>query len=243
MAKDRYSQADRALSALRTLILSGAFARDEKLSEPALSDRLGISRTPLREAMMHLLQEGLLHRDDGGSARVSCYTMRDIIDAIEVRGTLEGLAARLAAERGVSAEALAAARAILDALDQALGAAAGVDFRAYIVHNTAFHDWLAQAAASPVVIREIARAKRMPLSGPGAFLTGQEGQRPFLQSLIIAQDQHRAILDAIETGEGARAEALAREHARLARRNLQQAIDRRKTEATTIPGLALVSPN
>lgn len=242
MAKDRHSQADRALADLRTLILSGAFERGEKLSEPALSDRLGISRTPLREAMMHLHQEGLLTRDDGGSARVSSYTMRDITDAIEVRGTLEGLAARLAAERGITSELRAKAHSILDAIDHALQAK-GVDFRAYVVQNAAFHDLIASAGDSPVVTREIARANRLPLAGPSAFLTGQEGQRPFLQSLIIAQDQHRAILDAIEAGEGARAEGLAREHARLARRNLQQVTDQRNTDGSTIPGLALVSPN
>lgn len=243
MASDKQSQSDRALSALRTLILSGAFARGEKLSEPALSDRLGISRTPLREAMMHLHQEGLLTREDGGSARVSSYSMRDITDAIEVRGTLEGLAARLAAERGTTPEDLAIAACILDTLDEALDTGRGVDFRTYVAQNAAFHDWIAQASGSPVVAREIARANRLPLAGPSAFLTGQEGQRPFLQSLIIAQDQHRAILGAIQSGEGARAEALAREHARLARRNLQQIIDRKDTEISTIPGLALVSPS
>ncbi len=242
MAKDRHSQADRALSALRVLILGGAFERGEKLSEPALSERLGISRTPLREAMMHLHQEGLLTREDSGSARVSSYTMRDITDAIEVRGTLEGLAARLAAERGMAPDLRARAHAILDAIDRALDAK-GVDFRAYVSQNAAFHDLVATAAGSPVVAREIARANRLPLAGPSAFLTGQEGQHPFLRSLIIAQDQHRAILDAIETGEGARAEGLAREHARLARRNLQQVIDHPNSDVSTIPGLALVSPN
>ncbi len=243
MAREGNSQADRALGALRTLILSGAFERGEKLSEIALSDRLGISRTPLREAMMHLHQEGLLSREDSGSARVSSYTMRDISDAIEVRGTLEGLAARLAAERGVAAEDHAVALGILDALDLAMDAASGVDFRAYVKNNTSFHDWIAQAAGSPIVTREIARANRLPLAGPSAFLTGQEGQSPFLRSLIIAQDQHRTILDAIMTGEGGRAEALAREHARLARRNLQQVIDRKNTDISAIPGLSLISPN
>lgn len=239
MAKDKHSQADRALSALRTLILNGAFEQGERLSELALSDRLGISRTPLREAMTLLVGEGLLQRDAGGSARVSSYTMRDISDAIEVRGTLEGLAARLAAERGVPEESLAQCRNILDTIDTALDAE-GVDFPTYVAMNTAFHDWIARAAGSPVVTREIERANCLPLSGPSAFLTGQEGHRPFLRSLLIGQDQHRAILDAIAGGEGARADALAREHARLARRNLQQVIERKDQTASPIPGLALV---
>jgi GntR family transcriptional regulator of vanillate catabolism len=240
LASDKQSRSDTARDALRTLILGGAFERGEKLSEPALSERLGISRTPLREAMMHLHQEGLLTREEGGSARVSSYTMRDIADAIDVRGTLEGLAARLAAERGVSTDDRAEAHRILTAIDAAVDGR-HVDFRAYVTGNTAFHDWIARAAGSPVLTREITRASRLPLAGPSAFLTGQEGQRPFLRSLLIAQDQHRALVDAIEAGEGTRAEALAREHALLARRNLQTALERNDTRTGTIPGLALVA--
>ncbi|MBF9033444.1 GntR family transcriptional regulator [Rhodobacterales bacterium HKCCE2091] len=239
----RISQTDKALTALRTLVLTGAFEPGEKLSEIALSARIGISRTPLREALGRLVEEGLLERVPSGGCQVSSYTMQDIVDAIEFRGTVEGLAARLAAERGVGPAALTDANILLEGIDAALVAKGGVDFPAYVRLNAAFHDWIAEAAGSAVLSREAVRAARLPLTGPSAFLTRQESQVPFLRSLEVAQYQHRALLEAIEAGEGGRAEAVAREHARLARRNLQAAVAARDTMTAHIPGLALVAPD
>lgn len=223
------------------MVLNGSFAPGERLSEPALSDLLGISRTPLREAKAKLLEEGLLQKVASGGFRVSSFSMRDISDAIETRGAIEGLAARLAAERGVPAEGLDACRNILDKLDVALTAAEGVDFDSYVHWNSRFHDWLAKAADSPIIEREVARATSLPLASPSAFLRGQEERAEFLASLTIAQDQHRIILEAIEFREGARAESAAREHARQARRNLKYAVESKTDLTRRIPGLALVS--
>jgi len=239
MADGATRQSERALQSLRSLVLNGNFAPGERLSEPVLSDLLGISRTPLREAKAKLMEEGLLEPVAGGF-RVARFSMQDISDAIETRGSLEGLAARLAAERGVSDANARACADILDALDGAL-AAPGTDFDAYVLWNSRFHDWLAQAPGSPIVAREVARAARLPLASPSAFLRGQEDRPEFLASLVIAQDQHRVILEAIRAREGARAEAAAREHARQARRNLKYAIESKADLARRIPGLALVT--
>ena len=89
--------------------------------------------------------------------------------------------------------------------------------------------------------REVDRACRHPLASPNAFLRGQEIIPDFLASLVRAQGQHHAIVDAIEAREGARAEALAREHARLARRNFRFLRDADPRLATRIPGLSLVT--
>ncbi|MBF9029677.1 GntR family transcriptional regulator [Rhodobacterales bacterium HKCCE3408] len=239
MGKDRNSQADRARDALRAMILQGRYGPGQRLSEPALSDELGISRTPVREAIGSLVEDGLLERVETGGCRVSRFTMQDVVDAIEVRGTMEGLAARLAAERGVDRRRAGRCRDILARIDAAL-AAPGVDFDTYVDQNAAFHDWIATAAGSALITRELARATRLPLSGPSAFLAGQEAVPHFLSSLTIAQAQHRAIFDAIEAGESSRAEAIAREHARLARRNLQDALAEKETMARRIPGLSLI---
>ena len=241
MARVGRRQSDMALRNLRSMVLNGTFAPGERLSEPALSELLGISRTPLREAKAKLLEEGLLQKVASGGFRVSSYSMRDISDAIETRGAIEGLAARLAAERGVSATGLDACRAILNELDHALNAKAGVDFDGYVLWNSRFHDWLACAADSPIIEREVARATSLPLASPSAFLRGQEDRAEFLASLSIAQHQHRIILEAIEFREGARAEAAAREHARHARANLKYAVESETDLTRSIPGLALVS--
>jgi GntR family transcriptional regulator, vanillate catabolism transcriptional regulator len=96
----------RALLQLRELILSGELSGGSRIAELAIVARLGVSRTPVRAALLRLEQEGLLRALPGGGYVVETFSERDIADAIELRGTLEGLLARLAAERGAPAAVL-----------------------------------------------------------------------------------------------------------------------------------------
>lgn len=237
----RNSRVDDALLELRSLILGGAFEASARLPEVALSERLGISRTPLRQAMDRLVAEGLLDRLDTGGCRVASFTREDITDAIELRGVIEGTAARLAAERGTDPAHLREAAQVLDGIDTALARPGGIDFDAYVRLNARFHDLLSRMPGSALIRRETERVGRMPLASPSAFLHGQELVPDFRASLALAQGQHRAILEAIGAREGSRAEALAREHARLARRNLDYVTRDRPNLAARIPGLSLVS--
>ena len=100
MTPNNLSQLERALLGLRSLILSGTFAQGQRLSEVKVAEQLGISRTPLRQAIERLVAEGLLERIPTGGSRIAPITYRDIADAIELRGVVEGTAARMAAERG-----------------------------------------------------------------------------------------------------------------------------------------------
>lgn len=234
------SKFDKALMGLRSLVLSGEYETSARLSEVALSERLGISRTPLRQAMDHLVGEGLLERIETGGCRVARMTIEDIEDAIELRGVIEGTAARFAAERGVDARTLGHAAELLDGIDAALGAQGAMDFDGYVALNARFHDMLAEMSGSATVRREVLRVSRLPLASPSAFLIEQELIPDFRASLTLAQAQHRAILDAIARREGARAEAMAREHARLARRNLEYVVKEKSSFEGRLPGLALV---
>ncbi len=238
---ERNAQFSRALIELRSLILGGTFETQHRLRETALADRLGISRTPLRQAMDRLVEEGLLERIDTGGCRVASFTLDDIIDAIELRGVLEGTAARLAAERGADAQLARRASEVLDALDRAVHHDTGLDFDTYVPLNAEFHDLIAGMARSPIVAREVERANRLPVASPSAFLQGQEVIPDFQASLRRAQHQHRAVYEAIMAREGARAEALMREHARLARSNLEYVMTENPTLAARVPGLALVA--
>ncbi|MDF0603010.1 GntR family transcriptional regulator [Psychromarinibacter sp. C21-152] len=238
---DRPSQYEKALRGLRTLILNGQFEANTRLAETALAERLGISRTPLRQAMDRLVEEGLLERAETGRCSVASFTMDDIIDAVELRGVIEGTAARLAAERGVEPALIEECREVLAKLDRATAHAGAIDFRAYVPLNLRFHALIAEMCASRIVQREIERANRLPLASPSAFLQGQEVAQDFLDTLPRAQEQHRSLLDAIVAREGARAEALAREHARLARHNLALALEAGPRLADRVPGLQLVS--
>lgn len=226
---------------LRALVLRGEFAANSRLSEPVLSKRLGISRTPLRQALSQLVEEGLLERIETGGCRVVSFTMQDVIDAIEIRGVIEGTAARLAAERGPAEEFVGEVRDVLARLDEAVSPPGEIDFESYVHFNARFHNLIALLSASSVIAREVERASRLPLASPSAFLKGQELVPDFQASLRYAQTQHRAIFEAIENRQGARAEALAREHASLARKNLEFVTQAKPDLIHRVPGLALVT--
>ena len=171
------------------------------------------------------------------------FSEREVADAIELRGTLEGLAARLAAERGVSARVLAQARSCLDAIDQVLLDASLSDemFSDYVRLNAQFHRLLAEMAGSGVLAREIERAGSLPFASPSGFVGVHINNAPARDMLVVAQHQHRQVLDAIERRESGRAEALMREHSRIARHNMQMAL--REPGGFGMPGVQLIRPN
>ena len=237
---EKPSQQTKAVIDLRSLITTGAFEPDTRLSEERLAARLGISRTPLRRAMDLLVNEGLLKRLDNGGCRVASFTRQDVIDAIELRGTLEGVAARLAAERGIDHRKAAEGYVILDQIDRAI-VGEGLDFELYRDGNAEFHAFIAVLPQSPLIEREIARISSLPLASPSAFLQIEQAPVVFRRSLIRGQEQHKDIFDAIVNREGARAESVAREHARLARNNFDYFIQKQPGLAKKIPGLSLVT--
>ena len=102
------------------MVRAGERPAGSRFAEVALAERLGVSRTPIRASLMRLEQEGLLGPLPGGGYTVRTFSERDISDAIELRGTLEGLLARLAAERGAAQVVRAESRLCLDEIDQVL---------------------------------------------------------------------------------------------------------------------------
>ncbi len=230
-----------ALLQLRELILSGELKAGERLSELALVERLKVSRTPIRTAMMRLEQEGLAHPIPTGGFAVSAFSEQDIHAAIEVRGTLEGLAARLAAERDHPSIDFSPVRECLAALDM-LVFEKGVtpkNFSDYVELNGQFHQHIVDLADSPVLTRQIARAVALPFASASAFVTVQANLPEARILFTVAQDHHRCILRAVEAREGERAEFIMREHARLARRNLELALTNKKTR-DLVPGSQLI---
>lgn len=227
---------------LRQRIVSGAIEGGTRLFEVALAEELGISRTPVREAMARLAEEGLLDRLRGGGFVVRTFTYRDMIDAIELRGVLEGTAARMAAEQGADPARLSAMKRLLGQLDTCFNLEAySVDFDRYSELNAEFHRQLADLCESPVIKRELERVTLLPFASPSAFVLGGKDDRRYVQSLFTGQAQHHAILSAIENRESARAESLAREHARTARANLEQALAGDTGAVADSPKLALVA--
>lgn len=236
------SQTVKALLAVREWILSGDLTPGERISELSVVDRIGISRTPVRAALMRLEEEGLLEAIPTGGYAVRLFTEAEILDAIEIRGTLEGLGARLAAERGQSAAALKPIRRCLAEIDDLVGVAdfSSERFQAYVALNARFHRDLLALAGSATLERQLERATATPFASPSAFVMAQSTMREARAILTIAQDQHRIVVEAIENREGARAEAVMREHARVAIRNLRLALGSRAA-LDLVPGAALIA--
>lgn len=241
LAPEASSQTVKALLSLRELILSGELRPGDRISELSVVERLGVSRTPIRMALVRLEEEGLLELIPSGGFSVKAFSERDIYDAIEIRGTLEGLAARLCAERGLTQSALGDFRECLAAIDE-LVARPEVTvelFSRYVDLNERFHALLIDFTDSPVLARQLKRALNLPFASPNAFVRVQAELPEARMVMTIAQDHHRCAVRAIENREGARAEAIMREHARLAIRNLEFALRNQRMRGL-VPGSVLI---
>lgn len=239
-AEGSASQAVKAQLRLREMILAGELPGGSRIAELAIVERLGVSRTPIRAALMRLEQEGLLEALPNGGYAVRTFSERDVADAIELRGTVEGLAARLAAERGAPPVVLAEARECLAQIDQILARPSldDEDFSRYVAANQRFHNLISELAGSSVISRELERVVSLPFASPSGFVVVQANSPQARDMLVVAQDQHRQVLDAIERREGARAEAIMREHSRIAQRNLRDAVQSHNLDR--MPGVRLI---
>lgn len=233
---------------LRDLILRGEFAAGERLTEIRLAERLGVSRTPVRLALSELEHAGLVQPLPGGGYAMRAFTTAEVRDAMTVRGTLEGLAARLAAERGVPSDVIAALRGCLADGDRALagtdrpdtGDAHAEQHRAaYATVNERFHRLIAHASGNRALMRAITHNNDLPFAAPNAMLPVRAAVEENAFWLRVAHQQHHAIVDAIEAREGGRAQALAEEHARAGRRALERAAAAPTRWKRLLPGLAL----
>jgi GntR family transcriptional regulator of vanillate catabolism len=231
----------RALLRLREMIVTGELPASRRVPELQLVERVGVSRTPLRLAMEQLAHEGLLVRRATGGFVVREFTPKEVRDAIELRGALEGTAARLAAERGLSAEERESLFSLVDASDVIVSKAADTlpDFQEYLDANDRFHRRLIELSGNGWLQGVMAQVTSLPFASPNAFVLTQATSSDARRVLTIAQEHHRAIADAIAGRDCARADALAREHARLALRYLDSVI-RDRERFGRLPGAALV---
>jgi DNA-binding GntR family transcriptional regulator len=194
------SVADRAYMALRERILAGDLAPDARLHQEDLSRELGVSRTPVREALGRLAAEGLVELLPNRGARVAEVGLADMEAAYQARLIVEPPAAALAAQTA-SAEDVESMREAIAAHRAHVGEVT-VAFTA----NRAFHLALMAASGNPHLSRFAE-----------SLWAGRVGMRVYeLQSdtafIAADADQHEAIADAVEAGDAALAERLTREH-------------------------------
>jgi GntR family transcriptional regulator of vanillate catabolism len=237
-ASDAASQTERAVLALREMLLRGDFPAGQRLTELALAARLGASRTPVRHALNRLAHEGIVEALPAGGFSVRQFTLADIWDAIEIRGALEGIAARLAAQRYRDPGELSRLR-VNCAEMEGLGVANVSEFVRFLEVNQAFHAEVWRLARSPMLLRSIEAITALPFAAPGALVYGEAEQAVEQRIRPIALEHHRSIVEAIEERDGARAESVAREHSRVARDNLMRARPDQE-RLSRVPGGALI---
>jgi GntR family transcriptional regulator of vanillate catabolism len=236
------SQTVNTLIRIREMILSGDLAPGERLLEVGLVERLDVSRTPIRAALVKLSEQGLIEQLPGGGYTVREFTERDIEDSIQVRGMVEGMAARLAAERGADAAALNQLKAQVAAIDALLDSPdlTNDDIASYIELNDQFHEQLVALAQSFVIDRILENIVTLPFAAPNAFVIANSEITRSWKVFFVAQEQHRSVIEAIELREGMRAETIAREHAYLSLQTLRTAFKNRAA-LDTVPGYKLIS--
>ncbi len=203
------------VATLRQLIVNGRLPAGERLAEIPVAESLGVSRTPVRLAFRALEQEGLLSKTGKRGYVVRRFSEADVRCAIEVRGTLEGLAARHLAERGLPAPVR---QVLAECIDEgaallAKGHLVDEDVGRWSRLNKRFHDALVDAHESRVIADAIARNNHLPFASADSIALDRASLPAEYEKLRIAQLQHRLVFDALERRESARVEMLMREHA------------------------------
>lgn len=195
------SLAELACDEIRRAIREGRIPTGAHLTEVDIASWLGMSRTPVREAMRRLQSEGLLLNQPFRGALVMRLDVEDMRQMFAVRELLEPAAAAACALQATDAE-IRALREVLKLEAEVLGKPA-----ALIPLNRQFHDLILEAARNQFLSKAIAAVYALiPLLGDSNLLDGPHAR--------AAHAQHLAILKAIEARDASRAEALAREHVR-----------------------------
>jgi len=200
---------------LRQMIMSGDLAPGTRIAEIPLSEQLGVSRTPVRLAFRTLEQEGLLQREGRRGFSIRKVGEKEIRDAVEVRGVLEGLAARLVAEQGLSKKGRAVLLECLEKGDTLFskGTITEEDMSSYHDLNMVFHQTLIDLADNSALSLAVARNNHLPFASYSSIAVDLKALDREFMRLKLAHMQHHILVDALERGQGARAEAVMREHA------------------------------
>ena len=194
-------RADALRDQLEQDIVTGTLRPGERLDEQGLAARFGVSRTPIREALMQLATVGLITLQQRRGAFVASLSLKEIIERFEVMAALEGACGALAARRITDEER----RELLEAHEACVAEAAGGGSDAYYYANERFHHVIYEACHN-------------------AFLAEQARQlhgrlKPYRRLQLRARSrvasslaEHQEIVDAILAGDGSKAERLLKDH-------------------------------
>ena len=195
-----------AAELIREAIVDGRLDPGSRLKEEELARELGISRTPVREALLVLQAEGLIESAPNRGATVKAYDAADLDDLYRLRALLEGFAARLAAARITTAEV----DRLRESCECFVGLRADDDVTELVQENVRFHDVILEAAGSERLAQMVRGVIQLPLVYRSYVWYSPEQK-------LISEHYHRQITTALAAGDAERAELVMTEHVLEAR--------------------------
>ena len=199
------SLADQVFEKLENDIISGVYPRGEVLTELKLVEQLGVSRTPIREALRRLEQERLI-KDTGKGSLVLGITVEDLVDIMEIRQRIEGVAAAYAT-RNMTREGMEELRRISDLQDFYYQK---MDLERLREMDDMFHDTIYELSGSTVLCDTLRPLHKKTQR----YRKLSEGDKERLSASI---GQHKAIFSAIAQGDAELAQRLITEHIETAK--------------------------
>jgi DNA-binding GntR family transcriptional regulator len=203
------NSAERAYLHIRGAILGSGYASGARLPEEQIAGELGVSRTPVRDALRRLQSEGLVEFAPNVGARVATWTEAELSEIAHIRALLEGYAAELAAQK-ITREELAALEAACDHMERAAHGHAGPDLDGVSKANLEFHGLIAAAARNTRLRAALEPLWHFPLVIRKFALFGTE-------RLDRSLYHHREILAALTAGDPDWAGDIMRSHIRASR--------------------------
>ena len=194
-------RADALRDELEQDIVTGSLRPGERLDEQTLAARFGVSRTPIREALMQLASAGLVELQPRRGAFVASLSLREVIERFEVMAALEGACGALAARRLTEVESMR----LLEAHEACGREARSGDADAYYYANERFHQVLYDASHN-VYLAEQTRQLHDRLK-PYRRL-----QLRALSRVAVSLAEHQAVVDAVLAGDSERAERVLKDH-------------------------------
>lgn len=193
---------------IRQNILSGYYRPGQRLTETALAEEMQASRTPVVAALKGLTEQGLVRFEANRGYWVREFHLGEVLEAYDIRASLEGLACRQAAERGMS-------RQTLESLDECIRIGREItlgpelvprEHAAYQQMNVRFHNAIVEACGNQLLPEFIRKSHELPLASDRVVMWKS------VEIVRRSHDDHVRVLDAIRNRQGARAEMLMREH-------------------------------
>lgn len=237
------TQIESVLLQLREMIMRGEFAVGSRLMEIPLAKSLNVSRTPVRLALQALAQEGLLIYMPQRGFMVKAYSIKEILDAVEVRGRFEAMACGIVAMNGMVPEteaAIAQNLADTDALVKRGDFGAGEAER-WRDLNGFFHETIVEASNNQTLIRLVRQFDLIPLAA-ARNVAATNSNLARLRSIVQQNlHMHELVFDAMRRRQSERAEAMMREHVYQGREGLRQVLEQMSASPTAMPMLRLVT--